>query len=82
MTTISNRIITALAAPAAAAGILLGGVALSTAAPAVAGTQNCTTSGIAAVTPNSANPLTRAAQVNAIQPPTHVWAPPTSCLGS
>ena len=80
MTTFSNRIITTLTAPALAAGILAGGIALGTAAPAVAATQNCITTGSAGVTPNSVNPLTRVAQVNAIQAPTHVFAPPTSCI--
>lgn len=82
MTTISNRIITALAAPMAAAGILAGGMALATVAPAVASAQTCITTGSAGVTPNSINPLTRPAQVNAIQLPTHVFAPPSSCIGN
>lgn len=82
MTTFSNRIITALAAPAVAAGILAGGIALGTAAPAVAATQTCITSGAVGAAPSYANPLTRAAQVNAIEAPAHVFAPPTSCFGN
>ena len=81
MKTIATRVITALAAPAIAAGILTGGLALGIAAPATAA-QSCTTAGSLGVTPNAVNPLTRPAQVNAIQPPTHVFAPPSSCLGS
>lgn len=82
MSIITHRILTALAAPAVAIGIMLGGIAPGIVAPAIAGTRPCITSGSASVSPNSVNPLTRPAQVNAIQPPTHVWAPPSSCLGS
>lgn len=79
MNAITTRMITALAAPAFAAGILAGGAALATAAPVVA--QTCTTTGNAYVTPNSVNPLTRPAQVNAVQATTQVWAAPSTCLG-
>ncbi len=83
-TTIARRITSALTATAVAAG-LVAGVALGTTAPATAAptTANCTAS---APAPQSGtrnpNPLTRAAQVNAIKAAT---APPSvssvSCLG-
>ena len=79
----ARRIVTALAGPAVAAGILTGGIALSASAQAqpIAG-NTCTTSSapVNMSNPNTLSPLTRAAQVQAISP-AQMQSAAVSCLG-
>lgn len=84
MNTITRRIITTLAGPAIAAGVLAGGIALGAPAQAAAPAgQNstCVTSFVPGPTPDTLSPLTRAAQVNAVEHISRVFSPPTSCVG-
>ncbi len=83
-TTVTRRITSALTATAVAAGLVVG-VAVGTTAPATAAPAptNCTASA-PAPRPDTrgANPLTRAAQVNAIQAATAPAGDSSvSCLG-
>ncbi len=84
-TTITHRIVTALAAPGIAGGILLAG--LSAASPAAADPvgslgATCFTTGSTSTTPNSAGPLTRPALVSTVEPGYGVFAVPRACFGS
>jgi len=79
----ARRIVTALAGPAVAAGILTGGIALSASAQAqpIAGNTCMTSSApVNMPNPNTLSPLTRAAQVKAISP-AQMQSAAVSCLG-
>lgn len=78
--TITRKITAALAGAAATAGVFTG-IALAAPAQAKAAPlagSNCTTSYTPSRTINSPNPLTRAAQVDAVEGPAQ--APAISCL--
>ena len=84
MNTITRRVVTILAGPAITTGFLAAGIIAGAPAQAKAQTvkqPTCITSPVVGPTPNTQNPLTRAAQVNAIQPATHVFSPAVSCIG-
>lgn len=83
-TTITRKITAALAGVAATAGVFAG-IALAAPAQAKApptAAANCTTSFTPSrMNASSTNPLTRAAQVNAVEKASTTQGPSVSCVG-
>ena len=81
----TRRIVTALAGPAVAAGILVGGLAFGAPAQAQvssgASSATCVTAPVSGTAPDMLNPLTRAAQVATYDSATQPTAAARSCIG-
>lgn len=81
-TSITRRIIAALAGPAVGAAVLAGGLALGAPAQAqtITGTASCVTAPVMGTSPTMLNPLTRAAQVATYDAATQPSVAAVSCL--
>lgn len=83
MNTITRRIATAVAGPAIAAGFIAAGIAAGApahASPQDPGSVRCTTATVSAASAAMANPLTRAAQVGAVEGRGPAAPAATSCI--